>query len=147
MNIFSLMKNIKKYLTKNFRCYESINNFAEKLDNDIPVYSTLEAEGVFRIEEVKDFHEIINNNRNLAILRFKNKDCKAFEGQGFYYRKRIKIFDSKIIEELINIYFTSKNSVELLKNSGIENLNNKKTIDEFFETPNIEFLDKVLIDF
>ena len=143
--IFSNEKYKKKYLTKNFRCHERINSFAEKLDIDIPFYSALEDEGVFRIEKIEDFCEIINSERSLAILRFENKDCKVFEEQGFYYRKRKKFFNSKVIEELINIYFTSKNSIELLKNEGIENLNNKKIIDEFFETPNIELLDKVLI--
>lgn len=145
--IFSNEKYKKKYLTKNFRCHESINSFAKKSNTNILFYNTLEEEGVFLIKREEDFLEIINSEKSLAILRFKNEDCKAFEKQGFYHRKRNKIFDSKVIEDLINIYFTSKNSIELLKNQGIENLNNKKIIDDFFETPNIELLNKVLIIF
>lgn len=137
----------KKYLTINFRCHKNINSFAKRLNVNILPYSTLEDEGVFLIEKIENFLEIITNDRSLAILRFENKDCKAIEKQGFYHRKRNKISDNKLIESLINIYFTTKNSVELLKNEGIENLNNKKIIDEFFETPNIDNLNKVLIIF
>lgn len=138
---------ISKKLTWNFRCDKNINNFAQGYNFDESNLINEKELGVFVVkkENYSLLSKILTSDEEVVFLRSTNNLAKEtaenLKDRDFVFLRTLE-FDSRIEEEVLKVYFTNKNSVQLLKNLGIGNTDSE-LLGNFMKEPTLENLKKV----